>query len=185
MINASEMRRGVIVEIDGQLYQVMAYQHIKQKRTALARVKLRDIRGGHSLERTFPSDEKLVRVRLEYRDMQFLYSDGDLYHFMDKENFEQIALNSETLGDAVNYMKENMSLQISNYKGEVVGVELPVTVELQVSATEPGLKGDTATAATKPARLETGIAVQVPLFINEGDFIKVDTRDGSYVERAG
>jgi elongation factor P len=185
MINATELRRGVVVELDGRLYQVMEYHHVKQKRTALARVKLRDIQAGHSLERTFSSDEKLVRARLELRNMQYLYRDGDLFHFMDEENFEQIQLSQEQLDDAINYMKEGMSLQVSSYKGEVVGVELPIAVELKVTATEPGFKGDTATAGTKPATLETGISIQVPLFVNEGDVIKVDTRSGTYLERAG
>jgi elongation factor P len=185
MISATEMRKGVVVELDGKLYQVIDYQHIKQKRTALARVKLRDIRGGHTFEKTFQSSEKLVRARLEFRNMQYLYSDGDLYHFMDEETYEQTALNAGSLGDAVNYMKDGMSLQISNYKGEVIGVELPVAVELEVAATEPGFKGDTATAGTKPATVETGITIQVPIFINQGDIIKVDTRNGSYLERAG
>jgi len=185
MINATELRKGVVIELDGKLYQVLDYQHIKQKRTALARLKLRDIRAGHAFERTFQSSEKFVRARLEFRNMQYLYSDGNLYYFMDEENFEQISFNADQLGDAINYMKEGMSLQISSYKGEVIGVELPITVELQVTAAEPGVKGDTVTAGTKPATLETGITVQVPLFVNEGDVIKVDTRTATYLERAG
>lgn len=184
MINATELRKGVTIELDGKLYAVVDYQHVKQKRTALARVKLRDIQGGHTLERTFQSDEKLVRARLEFRMMQYLYNDGDLYYFMDEENFEQISINTSQLEEAVNYLKEGMSLQVSNYKGELVGVELPITVELEVTATEPGSKGDTATAATKAATLETGITAQVPLFVNQGDVIKVDTRSGTYIERA-
>ncbi|HEY32298.1 MAG TPA: elongation factor P [Dehalococcoidia bacterium] len=185
MINATELRKGVVIELDGKLYQVLDYQHIKQKRTALARVKLRDIQAGHAFERTFQSSEKFVRARLEFRNMQYLYNDGHLYYFMDEVNFEQLSLNLDQLGDAINYMKEGMSLQISSYKGEVIGVELPVAVELHVTATETGVKGDTVTAGTKPATLETGITVQVPLFVNEGDIIKVDTRTGTYLERAG
>lgn len=185
MINATELRKGVVIELDGKLYQVLDYQHIKQKRTALARVKLRDIQAGHAFERTFKSGEKFVRARLEFQNMQYLYNDGNLYYFMDEETFEQISLNLDQLGDTINYMKEGMSLQISSYKGEVVGVELPVSVELQVASAEPGVKGDTVTAGTKPATLETGITVQVPLFVNEGDIIKVDTRTGTYLERAG
>ena len=184
MINASELRRGVTIELDGKLYQVVEYQHVKQKRTALAKVKLRDIQGGHTIERTFQSAEKLVRARLEYQDMQYLYNDGGLYYLMDEESFEQISLNAEQLGDATNYIKEGMSLQVANYKGQLVGVELPITVELEVTHTEPGFKGDTATAGTKPAILETGITIQVPLFIDVGDVIKVDTRTGTYIERA-
>ena len=184
MISGSELRRGIVVELDGKLYQVMDFQHIKQKRTALAKVKLRDIQGGHTFERSFNSDEKLVRARIELRDMQYLYRDGEIHYFMDQENFEQITLGTEQLADNLGYMKEGMSLQISNYKDEVIGVELPLSVELQVTTTDPGFKGDTATAGTKPATVETGIIIQVPLFINEGDIIKVDTRTGTYQERA-
>ena len=184
MINASELRRGVVVELDGTLFQVLDYQHVKQKRTALARVKLRDIRGGHTSERTFQSDERLVRARLELRDVQYLYRDGDLHYFMDQENFEQVSLSTDQLGEAIGYMKEGMSLQLSAYKEEIVGVELPTAVELEVTATDPGFKGDTATGGTKPATLETGVTVQVPLFVNQGDLIKVDTRTGAYLERA-
>lgn len=183
MLNASELRKGVTVELDGKLYQVIEYQHVKMKRTALAKVKLRDIRDGHTIERSFQNTEKFVRARLDYRPMQYLYSDGDLYHFMDEENFEQTSLDSNQLGDTINYLKEGMSLQISSYKGELMGVELPITIELEVTGSEPGFKGDTATGGTKLATLETGITIEVPLFINQGDIIKVDTRSGSYLER--
>lgn len=184
MISGSELRKGVIIELEDKLYQVLEYQHIKMKRTALARVKLRDISAGHTIERTFQSGEKFTRVRLDSRPMQYLYSDDDLYYFMDEENYEQIPLSTSQLGDAINYLKEGMSLEVSSYKGKLVGVELPVAVELQVTETEPGFKGDTATAGNKPAKLETGITIQVPLFINTGDVIKVDTRSGEYLERA-
>jgi len=183
MLNASELRKGVTIELDGKLYQVIEYQHVKMKRTALAKVKLRDIRDGHTIERSFQNTEKFVRARLDYRSVQYLYSDGDLYHFMDEENFEQTSLDSNQLGDAINYLKEGMSLQISSYKGELMGVEMPITIELEVTGSEPGFKGDTATGGTKPATLETGITIEVPLFINQGDIIKVDTRSGSYLER--
>jgi len=183
MITSGELRKGITIELEGKLYQVVDFQHIKMKRTALVRLKLYDIRAGHTIERTFQSTERFTRARLDYRGMQYLYNDGDLYYFMDEENFEQVSLDSNQLGDAVNYLKEGMSLQISSYKGELVGVELPTTVELKVIDTGPGFKGDTATAGNKPARLETGITIQVPLFINKGDIIKVDTRDGSYLER--
>jgi elongation factor P len=183
MISGSELRKGIVIELDGKLYQVIDYQHIKQKRTALAKVKLRDVRGGHIFERSFQSNDKLVRARIELRDMQYLYRDGDIHYFMDQENYEQTSLGTDQLGDAINYMKEGMSLQMSNYKGEVIGVELPLTVELEVTVTGPGFKGDTATSGTKPATMETGITVQVPLFINQGDVIKVDTRTGAYLER--
>lgn len=183
MISGSELRKGVIIELDDKLYQVVDYQHVKMKRTALAKVKLRDIQAGHTIEQSFQSDQKFTRVRLEFRNMQYLYNDSGLYYFMDEENFEQTPLNADQLSDAINYLKENMSLQVSSYKGEIVGVEMPITVELEVTETGPGFKGDTATAGTKPATLETGINIQVPLFINTGDTIKVDTRDGSYLER--
>jgi len=185
MINATELRRGVIIELEDKLYQVVDYQHVKMKRTALARVKLRDISAGHTIERTFQSDEKLVRARLDSRQMQYLYNDGNLYYFMDQENFEQMPLTSGQLGDALNYLKEGNSVEVSSYKGEVVGLVLPITVELEVTETEPGFKGDTATAGSKPAKLETGLTIQVPLFINQGDMIKVDTRTGTYLERSG
>jgi elongation factor P len=183
MISSTELRKGITIELEGKLYQVIDYQHVKMKRTALARLKLRDIRGGHTIERTFSSSEKFTRARLDFRSMQYLYNDGDLYYFMDKENFEQMPISASQLGDAIDYLKEGMSLQISSYKDELVGVELPITVELQVTDTGPGFKGDTATAGTKPATLETGRTIQVPLFVNNGDTIKVDTRDGSYLER--
>jgi len=183
MISGSELRKGVIIELDGKLYQVTDYRHVKMKRTALARVKLRDIQAGHTIEQTFQSNQKFTRARLDFRGMQYLYNDGDLYYFMDEENFEQIPIDASQLGDAINYLKEGMSLQVSSYKGELVGVELPITVELEVVDTGPDFKGDTATAGSKPATLETGITIQVPLFINKGDIIKVDTRDGSYLER--
>jgi len=185
MISGSELRKGIIIELEDKLYQVIDYQHIKMKRTALARVKLRDISAGHTIERTFQSNEKLVRARLDSRPMQYLYNDSDLYYFMDKESFEQIALSTNQLGDALNYLKEGISVEVSSYKGEVIGVELPITVELEVIETGPGFKGDTATAGNKSAKLETGLTIQVPLFINEGDVIKVDTRTGTYLERSG
>ena len=183
MISGSELRKGIIIELEGKLYQVIDYQHIKMKRTALARVKLRDMQAGHTIERTFQSDEKFTRARLDYRNSQYLYNDGNLYYFMDEESYEQIAISAEQLGDTLNYLKEGMSLGISSYKGELVGVELPITVELKVIDTGPSFKGDTATAGNKPAKLETGITIQVPLFINNEDIIKVDTRTGSYLER--
>ncbi len=183
MISSGDLRKGFTIELDGKLYQVIDYQHIKMKRTALARLKLRNIRDGHTTEQTFQTTEKFIRARFDYRTMQYLYNEGDLHYFMDEENFEQIPLNASQLGDALKYMKEGMSVEISSYKGEVVGVEIPITVELRVAETEPGFKGDTATGGTKQAKLETGITVQVPLFVNEGDVLKVDTRTGVYLER--
>ncbi len=183
MISSTELRKGIIIELEGKLYQVIDYQHVKMKRTALARVKLRDIRASHTIERTFQASEKFTRAHLDFRGMQYLYNDGDLYYFMDEESFEQMPISASQLGDTINYLKEGRSLQVSSYKGELVGVELPITVELQVIDTGPGFKGDTATAGNKPAKLETGITIQVPLFINTGDVIKIDTRSGSYLER--
>jgi len=184
MISGSELRKGVIIELEGKLYQVIEYQHVKMKRTALAKVKLRDIQAGHTTERSFQSNEKLTRARLDYRNSQYLYNDGNLYYFMDEENYEQTALSAEQLGDKVNYLKDGISVGISSYQGELIDVELPITVELKVIDTGPSFKGDTATAGNKQAKLETGITIQVPLFINTGDIIKVDTRNGSYLERA-
>ncbi|MFC1984128.1 elongation factor P [Chloroflexota bacterium] len=183
MISGSELRKGVIIELEGKLYQVIEYQHIKMKRTALAKVKLRDMQAGHTIERSFQSGEKFTRARLDYRNSQYLYNEGDLYYFMDEENYEQTAINTEQLGDAVNYLKESMSVGISSYQGELVDVELPITVELKVIDTDPGFKGNTATGGNKPAKLETGITIQVPLFVNTEDVIKVGTRTGSYLER--
>jgi len=184
MISGSELRKGVIIELEGKLYQVIEYQHIKMKRTALAKVKLRDITGGHTIERSFQSDDKLVRARLDSRPIQYLYNDGNLYYFMDQESFEQITLDTSQLDETLNFLKEGNSVEVTSYKGEIVGVELPITVELQVTETDPGFKGDTATGGTKPAKLETGFTTQVPLFINEGDVVKVDTRTGTYLERS-
>jgi len=184
MISGSELRKGVIIELDGKLYQVIEYQHVKMKRTALARVKLRDINAGHTMERTFQSNDKLVRARLDSRPMQYLYNDGNLYYFMDEESFEQTPLTAEQLGNALDYLKEGISVEVSSYKGEVISVELPITVELEVVESEPGFKGDTATGGTKSVKLETGLTVHAPLFINEGDIIKVDTRSGTYLERS-
>ena len=185
MISGGELRKGIIIELDDKLYQVIDYQHVKMKRTALAKVKLRDINAGHTIERSFQSNEKLVRARLDSRSMQYLYNDSDLYYFMDEKSFEQIGINSEKLGDALNYLKEGGSVGVSSYKGEVIDIELPITTELEVTHAEPGFKGDTATGGSKSARLETGLTIQVPLFINEGDIIKVDTRTGEYLERSG
>ena len=178
-----DIRKGAIIELDGKLLQILDIQHVKMKRTALLRMKLRDIRGGHTTEQTFQSSIKFKRVRLEERPMQFLYQDGGIYHFMDQETFEQIPLSQEQIGDGVNYLKENMTVNISFYEEEIIGIELPITIELTVTATDPGYKGDTATGGNKLAKLETGISIQVPLFINEGDIIKIDTRTGEYLER--
>ncbi len=184
MIDAGELKKGITLELDGQLYQVLDYQHIKIGRgSAHVRLKLRDIRAGHTIERSFQASEKFARAFLERRPVQYLYNDGSLYYFMDTETFEQMPLDKAMLGEALNYLKEELNLQVLTHKGEAIGIELPVAVELQVTETGPSFKGDTASAGGKPAKLETGIIVQVPFFINTGDIIKVDTRSGEYLER--
>lgn len=183
MIGATELRKGVVIELNDKLYQVIDYQHVKMKRTALAKVKLRDIIAGHTIEQSFQSGDKFVRARLDYRPVQFLYADGDLYYFMDQETFEQVPVNGDVLGDSINYLVEGMTLEMGSYKDRLIGIELPITVELKITKTDPGFKGDTATGGTKPATLETGFVIQVPLFINEDEVIKVDTRTGTYLER--
>jgi elongation factor P len=185
MIGASEARKGITIELDGQLYNILDYQHIKMARgSAQVRLKLRDIRAGHITERTFQASDRFKRVRLDERAAQYLYQDGDLYYFMDTETFEQTPLSSEQLGDALNYIKEGMTLTISRYGDEAVGIELPITVDLMITETGPSYKGDTSQAGTKPAVLETGVTIQVPFFVNTGDTVRVDTRTGSYIERA-
>ena len=184
MINATELRKGIIIELEDKLYQVVDYQHVKMKRTALAKVKLRDINAGHTIERSFQSSERLVRARLDSHQMQYLYSDGGLYYFMDVESYEQTPFTESQMGDTLNYLKEGNTVEVSSYKGELVGIELPITVELEVTETDPGFKGDTATGGNKLAKLETGLTIQVPLFINQGNILKVDTRTGTYLERS-
>ena len=184
MIDARELKRGITIELDGQLYQVLDYQHIKIGRgSAQIRLKLRDIRAGHTTDRSFQASEKFARAFLERRPVQYLYNDGSLYYFMDTETFEQMPLDKAMLGEALNYLKEELNLQVLTHKGEAIGIDLPVAVELQVTETGPSFKGDTASAGGKPAKLETGITIQVPFFINNGDVIKVDTRSGEYLER--
>jgi len=184
MIDSGELKKGIIIELEGKLYQVLDYQHIKMGRgSAQVRLKLRDIRSAHTIERSFQASERFTRARLDYHTMQYLYNDGGLYYFMDEKTFEQTPLTAAQLGNALKYMKEGMSLEVLNHKGELVGVEMPITVELRVVETGPGFKGDTATAGNKPAKLETGITIQVPLFVSNGDTVKVDTRTGEYLER--
>jgi elongation factor P len=184
MISTGELKKGITIELEGGLYSILDWQHIKMGRgSAQVRLKLRDIRGGHTIERTFQAGEKFVRARLDRRPVQFLYSDGDLYYFMDSESFEQSTLSPDLLGDALNYLKDGMSLEILSYESEPISVEMPNSVELEIAETGPSFKGDTATAGNKPAKLETGITIQVPLFVNTGDVVRVDTRTGEYVER--
>ena len=186
MISTGDLKKGITIELEGALYQIMDWQHIKIGRgSAQVRLKLRDIRGGHNIERTFQAGEKFPRARLDRHQVQYLYSDGDLYHFMDSESYEQSMLSREQLGDAIDYLTDGMSLDILYYKEEPISVELPNSVELEVIETEPGFRGDTATNLNKPAKRETGITIQVPLFVNTGEIIRVDTRTGAYLERAG
>ncbi len=184
MIDAGELKKGITIELDGNLYQVLDYQHIKMGRgSAQVRLKLRDLRAGYITERSFQASEKFKRAFLEHRPVQYIYNDGHLYYFMDTKTFEQIPLDRSILGDALNYLTEDLSLEVLTHNGKAVGIELPVSVELRVVETGPAFKGDTATAGSKPAKLETGITIKVPLFINTGDVIKVDTRTGEYLER--
>lgn len=185
-MSAGELKKGTTIELDGQLYLVLDFAHIKVGRgSAQVRLKLKDIRAGHTIERTFQASEKFPRAQLERCKVQYLYKDGDSYCFMDKVTFEQIALNRDLLGDALNYLGDGINLELLSYKEEPVGVELSAAVELKVIETGPSYKGDTATSGTKPATLETGLVVHVPMFINRGDTLKINTRSGQYLGRAG
>jgi elongation factor P len=184
VINVGELRRGVGIELDGRILSVLEFQHIKMGRGgAQVRLKLRDLRSGAIFDRTFSAQERFTRIRVDRHPVQYMYNDGDDYHFMDQETFEQRGVPRTILGDAVNYLKDGMQLELSYYGDEPIGVELPLNVELRVEQADRGFKGDTATGGTKPATTETGLVVQVPLFVNSGDVIRVDTRDGSYIER--
>ncbi|MGD0765654.1 MAG: elongation factor P [Dehalococcoidia bacterium] len=184
MIETGDLKKGVTIEIDGTLYQVIDYQHIKMGRgSAQVRMKLRDVRGGHTIERTVQAGERFTRARVDRQSAQYLYADGDIHHFMNTQTYDQFAVNTERLGDALNYLHENSICDILTYGDEAIGVELPAAVELTVAQTEPWVRGDTAQGGTKPARLETGLTVHVPLFVNTGDKVKVDTRSGEYLER--
>jgi elongation factor P len=184
VISTGDLRKGVIIEMDRQLFTVMEYQHQKIGRgSAQVRMRLRNVRTGATSDTTVQAGTKFPRVRLEQRSMSYLYAEDNTYYFMDQETYDQIGLTAQQLGDAVNYLKDGMVLQVQFYESEPVAVDLPITVELRVEETEPGFRGDTATGGTKPARLETGLTVQVPLFVNQGDTIKVDTRTGTYLER--
>lgn len=185
MISVTEARKGVTVELDGALYEVLGFEHIKMGRgSAQVRLKLRDVRDGHTIDRTFQAAAKLARARVERQQVQFLYQDGGLYYFMNTETYDQTPLNPNQVGDAALYLAENASCELLAYGDEPIGIELPAAVVLTVTETEPGIKGDTAQGATKTAKLETGLTVQVPLFINTGDKLKIDTRSGAYLERA-
>ena len=184
MISAGYFRNGVTLEIEGNVYQIMEFQHVKPgKGAAFVRTKLKNIINGGVVEKTFRPTEKFPAARIDRVDMQYLYSDGDLFHFMNVETYDQIALNADDIGDALKFVKENEMCKVCSYNGNVFAVEPPLFVELEITDTEPGFKGDTATGATKPAVVETGATVYVPLFVEQGDKIKIDTRSGEYLSR--
>lgn len=185
MISAGEFRNGVTFEMDGQVFQVVEFQHVKPgKGAAFVRTKYRNIKTGSTVERSFNPNEKFERAQLDRNDMTYLYNDGDLYYFMDVNTYEQLPFSADTLGDTLKFLKENMNCRVLLYKGEVFGIEPPIFVELEVTECEPGVKGDTAQNATKTATVETGATIRVPLFVNQGDIVRIDTRTGEYMERA-
>ena len=184
MISAGDFRNGVTLEIEGNVYQIMEFQHVKPgKGAAFVRTKLKNIINGGVVEKTFRPTEKFPAARIDRVEMQYLYNDGDLYNFMNTENYDQIALNKDDIGDSLKFVKENEMVKVCSYNGNVFAVEPPLFVELEITETEPGFKGDTATGATKPATVETGAVVYVTLFVEQGDKIKIDTRTGEYLSR--
>lgn len=184
MVSAGDFRNGITLEIDGQVVQIIEFQHVKPgKGAAFVRTKLKNVINGGVVERTFRPTEKFPQARIDRVDMQYLYADGDLFNFMNVENYEQLALNADIIGDALKFVKENEMVKVCSYNGNVFSVEPPLFVELEVTETEPGFKGDTATGATKPATVETGAVIAVPLFVNQGDKLKIDTRTGEYLSR--
>lgn len=184
MVSAGDFRNGITVEMEGNVYQIIEFQHVKPgKGAAFVRTKLKNIINGGVVEKSFRPTEKFPQARIDRKDMQYLYSDGDLFNFMDTETFDQIALNAEAVGDALKFVKENEMVKICSYNGNVFAIEPPLFVELEITDTEPGFKGDTATGATKPAIVETGAKVMVPLFVENGEKIKIDTRSGEYLSR--
>ncbi len=184
MITAGDFRNGVTFELDGQIFQIVEFQHVKPgKGAAFVRTKLKNIVTGATVERTFNPTDKMPKAHIERKDMQYLYSDEDLYHFMDVETFEQMPIGKDKIGDSLKFVKENEVVKILSHKGNVFGIEPPTFVELKIVETEPGFKGDTATGATKPATVETGAVIKVPLFVDSGDVIRIDTRTGEYMER--
>ncbi len=185
MISAGELRNGVTFEMDGQVMQVVEFQHVKPgKGAAFVRTKMKNVITGSVTETSFNPTAKFENAFVEKKDMQYSYSDGDLYNFMDMETYDMVPIASELIGDNVRFLKEEMMCKINSYKGKIFAVELPTFIELEVTETDPGFKGDTATNVTKPATLETGAEIKVPLFINPGDRIRIDTRTGEYMERA-
>ena len=181
---AGDVRNGTTFEMDNGVYKVVEFQHVKPgKGAAFVRTKLKNVINGSVLEKTFNPSEKLQGAEIEKKEMQYLYNDGELYYFMDNETYEQLPINKEDLGDMLRFLKENMNVKILSFKGKVFAVELPLFVELEITYTEPGFSGNTSTNATKPATLETGATINVPLFVNTGDVIRIDTRTGEYMER--
>ena len=184
MISTGELRKGVAIELDGELWQILDYHHIKMGRgSAQVRITLRNIKRGQTVERSFQAGTKWPRASMEKRPVQFLYRDGDDFHFMENETYDQFHLTAEQLGDATHYLQDGMTLDRTSYQGETIGVDLSVSVELKVVETEPGFAGDTQSGARKPATTETGLVVQVPIFVETGDTIRIDTRTGEYQTR--
>lgn len=184
MISAGDFRNGITIELEGNVYQILEFQHVKPgKGAAFVRTKLKNIKSGGVVEKTFRPTEKCPQARIDRREMQYLYADGDLYNFMDTENYEQMAMSAADIQDSMKFVKENEMVKMLSHNGSVFAVEPPLFVELEITETEPGFKGDTATGATKPAVVETGATVYVPLFVNQGDTIKIDTRTGEYLSR--
>jgi elongation factor P len=184
LISTGDVKKGIIIELDGQLMKVLDWTHIKMARgSAQVRMKLQNVRRGDIVERTFQAGTRWPRARVDQRKVQYLYTDGDAYHFMDNETYDQFTVRAAMLGEDARYLKDNTEVFVSMYDGEVLGVDLPVTVDLTVTQTDPGFAGDTATGAKKAATLETGLVVQVPLFVNAGDTLRIDTRNGEYVTR--
>ncbi len=185
MISVNDFKTGLTVEVDGDIYTVLEFQHVKPgKGAAFVRSKLKNLRNGNIVEKTFRAGETISRAMIENRDVSYLYASGQEHTFMDNETFDQFTLTSDQLKWELNFLKENMNVKIVSYQGEIIGINLPNSVELKVIETEPGIKGNTATGATKNAKVETGLNVQVPLFINEGDVLLIDTREGKYISRA-
>ncbi|MCI8668315.1 MAG: elongation factor P [Lachnospiraceae bacterium] len=184
MISAGDFRNGITIELDNNIYQIIEFQHVKPgKGAAFVRTKLKNIKNGGVIEKTFRPTEKCPQARIDRKDMQYLYSDGDLFHFMDVETYDQISLDADSIGDSLKFVKENDMVKMCSHNGNVFAIEPPLFAELEITETEPGFKGDTATGATKPAVVETGATVYVPLFVEQGDKIKIDTRTGEYLSR--
>ena len=184
MISAGDFRNGITIEYENSIYQIIEFQHVKPgKGAAFVRTKLKNIISGGVVEKTFRPTEKCPQARIDRKEMQYLYEDGDLFYFMDTENYEQIGLNADSVGDALKFVKENEMVKVCSHNGNVFAIEPPLFVELTITETEPGFKGDTATGATKPATVETGATVYVPLFVETNDVIKIDTRTGEYLSR--